>query len=66
VLVSIGFTVAGALVALLFLPARPAPATAQPQPEAIQAGPAAGKQAAARAPVEPVVAVGTDDQTVTP
>ncbi len=66
VLVSIGFTLAGALVALLFLPARPAPATAQPQPEAVQTGPAGGTQAAATALVEPAVAVGTDDETVTP
>jgi EmrB/QacA subfamily drug resistance transporter len=66
VLVAIGFTLAGALVALLFLPARPAPATAQPQPEAVQPGPAAGTHAAAMAPVEPAVAVGSDDQTVTP
>ncbi len=66
VLVSIGFTLAGALVSLLFLPARPAPATAQPQPEAVQTGPAGGTQAAATALVEPAVAVGTDDETVTP
>jgi EmrB/QacA subfamily drug resistance transporter len=42
--VSIGFTLAGALVALLFLPARSAPATAQPQPQAVQTGPAGGTQ----------------------
>ena len=66
VLVSIGFTLAGALVALLFLPARPAPATAEPQSEAVQTGRAGGTQAAAGALVEPVVAVGADGETVTP
>jgi DHA2 family multidrug resistance protein-like MFS transporter len=66
VLVSIGFTLAGALVALLFLPARPAQPTTKPQPEAVRTGPAGGTQAAATALVEPAVTVGTDDQTVTP
>jgi EmrB/QacA subfamily drug resistance transporter len=67
--VSIGFTLAGALVALLFLPAQPAQPTAPPQPKAAQTGPAGGRQAAATALVEPAGAAATDDQddqTVTP